>query len=534
MLLLGACLCAPGRADDVADLISGTVSQAKDDADAAARLIAAGKPFDGAPKIQAAVFQKAYEYGIRKPAGYAHASEALGLLDRITPGNDPWHARRIALYELRYKQRCPRQEKAARGQVLADLLLSTGDKRAETGQWNEASALYRRAGLVAGYCRLGNLDDIRAKQAKAVRYTGLLKRADGLKARLAADARDAKARDELIDLYVIHLDAPAEAAAFVDDSCDETVRICVSLAVRPIGKLQAPACLTLGQWYRQLARTARTREAMTAMLRRARRYLARALALHTARDAMRLKIVAALKEVESAVGKAPVKKDLSQEMRLALTFDKGTWPGRRKSGGRLRDARSKREAATFFGCAVADGLVGEAARLTGGNSFVDTGITHSGGPVTLAFWARRGKSSGGILFGQAGKMQEPNNRLFLALDGPHLTLSLGGTVVKSGTTGECLIDSKWHHYAVLLTGDAVEVYVDGRAVFKRKSPVKLTLRRTHYLGSCNMAGVMQGYDSFGGLLDEAAVFPRRLSVREIKELVKRGKNGTSLVKVSGG
>ena len=56
-----------------------------DDAALAGELLASAKHLADSPKLQAILYEKAYEFGAKDLAGHAHALEALALLEKAAP-----------------------------------------------------------------------------------------------------------------------------------------------------------------------------------------------------------------------------------------------------------------------------------------------------------------------------------------------------------------------------------------------------------------------------------------------------------------
>ena len=82
---------------------------------------------------------------------------------------------------------------------------------------------------------------------------------------------------------------------------------------------------------------------------------------------------------------------------------------------------------------------------------------------------------------------------------------------------------KWHHLAVIRSGDSAYVYLDGKRdagfsieLKKPKDSEPLLPDTLFFGGSCT------GEGNFEGRLDEIAVFERALAEEEIRELHRAG------------
>jgi hypothetical protein len=121
-----------------------------------------------------------------------------------------------------------------------------------------------------------------------------------LKVRLAADPTQFQTAREIVRLYLLELEDPASAAAFVAKTGDpKTVRM-IPLAARDLDQLKEGNCLELGDWYRQLA-TGDSKTARQHALTRAAACYQRFLDVHTTGDAQRLKAKLALGKVRKAL-----------------------------------------------------------------------------------------------------------------------------------------------------------------------------------------------------------------------------------------
>jgi hypothetical protein len=129
-----------------------------------------------------------------------------------------------------------------------------------------------------------------------------------LKEKLEAKPDDAAARKELVRLYLVELDNPAEAAKFVDEGLDEATRKYVPAAAKPLEEAPELACRELGEWYRGLADQAQTAAGKGAMLRRAQVYYERFLNTHPADDLARATATLTLKRIQDALAKLPAGK----------------------------------------------------------------------------------------------------------------------------------------------------------------------------------------------------------------------------------
>ena len=202
-------------------LIQRIAKSAKGDADAAEKLLAAAKSLQDDPRVQAAMCEAAYEYGIKAAASLGSAVEALDMLDKLDAERAGlWAQKRMVAYRLLYI-RATGKDKLQYGKPLVEMLLKAGDEKSKQHNGKEAVALYREALAVANYVNLPERAEISQKVVAAVRLLQIQRAIDRLKAKLAANPGDKATRMSLIEVCLVTLDSPAEAAKYLSDDCDE-------------------------------------------------------------------------------------------------------------------------------------------------------------------------------------------------------------------------------------------------------------------------------------------------------------------------
>ncbi len=317
ILACGAIAAAPQKQDDAANkLIQQIVKAARGDVDTAAKLVAAAKTLQDNPKDQVAVCEKAYEYGTKTTGGLGSALEALDILDKADPGRgELWAERRIKVCRLLYYASSGKDEQRY-GQLLAKALLKMGDAKSKPGSMKEAIGFYRQALSLAKRLGLAEVEQISAKLSAAVRLLEVQGVMDPLKARLKANPADKATRTRLIEMCLVSLDSPVEAAKYLSADCDESLRKYVPLAAKPLEELKETQCLELGRWYAQLVDKGTTQAGKSKAAGRAVRYYRRFLSDHTAKGAMAAAGALALKNLKERI----------REMGLDLPDDPGETP----------------------------------------------------------------------------------------------------------------------------------------------------------------------------------------------------------------
>ena len=296
---------APVEGDDDAEfkkycnaLLKGT----KSNADRTAKFHeAAQKAKD--TKIRVALLDKAVEYGRASAPAWALqvAKKALDELEQIAPQRkEEWAVKRIDLYRRGYKRLSGRSKnKRVIGELLVDLLLKRAGLLERRREWLKAAAAYDEAKFPAYTLDLPNKDTISRLHARAKHLAKVQHAADELKRRLAKSPKDTSLRMHLLRALVVDLNSPKAAAEHLTDDVDERWRTYVPLAARDPSELAPPACMELGDWYRDLAGEAGPLYSKRTMLVRAKAYYDRFLT-HKGDD---LKVKIRLAEVERALEK---------------------------------------------------------------------------------------------------------------------------------------------------------------------------------------------------------------------------------------
>lgn len=274
-----------------------------DDALFAGKLLDAAKSTSDSPQLQILLRQKAYAFGLKHRGSYAKALAAVELLLAACAENPAkrkhWQEQKMRVLGLQYKYSYGKARKAA-GRVYLGVLIATAEGKVAAGDTVGAVELYRKAFPIAAYLGPDWAKGIIAKRRALVRQMDVSKRRraqfNALRARLAKDPTDAKARETLILYYVVELDCPEEAAKIVNDTVPEALRTYVPLAAMPLGQVAEPVCLELGEWYERLAAKA-SPSGKAYALGRAMRYYQRFIDLHDKQDAILLKTKLAMERI---------------------------------------------------------------------------------------------------------------------------------------------------------------------------------------------------------------------------------------------
>ena len=314
--------------------VTGTPDK-NDDVALAGELMKAAKAPGVQPALLAILCDKAYELGTKAAAGYDSAIEAMELLAQKVPDKAADALKNLVAVREKQYQAAKGLDKADAGEVFVEALLVAADASTKGGATAEAMAFLRKALVAAKAVKSDRQNEVQDRIDRATMRERLRKQVSDLKARLAANPQDVAARQEALRLCLVDLDDPAEAATFLNESCDETMRKYVPAAAKGVGAAPELACLELGQWYRGLAGDARAL-CKPAMLTRARDYLERFLELHTAQDANRLLADQVLATIQEQLSRLEQGTSAPLERNLVL----GVWFFRQREGP-LVDSRRK-------------------------------------------------------------------------------------------------------------------------------------------------------------------------------------------------
>ena len=300
------------RADEADDLIKQIVREAKTRPEAAEKLLKAAGMLKDAPPVQVRICVKAYECGILAPAGYASALAALEMLDKAAPDRAAvWSARRTEVYRLQYL-RGDRLARLVAGRKYVDALLAQAALCRKSGKWADAAGHYRQAHQVARTLNLPEGPAISQDLRTAENHVMVQNRLTALKAAVKKNPDDLASRKRLVETYLVDLDMPDEAAKYLNDKLDATLRANVALAAKDASELADTDFMTLGQWYRSLAAATAIKETKARLLTRAQDNLKMYLEVYTKKDVERLRATTALKAIQAELGRLGVASTMGQ------------------------------------------------------------------------------------------------------------------------------------------------------------------------------------------------------------------------------
>jgi hypothetical protein len=275
-----------------------------DDVALAKQLFDAAKAPGVQPGLLSVLCDKAYELGVKLPAGYETAAEAMELLAQKVPAGAAAALDRVATIREKQYQAVRGPDKADAGEVFIESVLVAAAAHMASGATTEGMALLRKALVAANAIKSDRKNEIQGRIDFAATRLRIEKQVADLKAKVEANPDDAAVRKQLVQACLVELDAPAQAEKFLNESSDPLLRKYVPAVSKGVDAAPEIACMELGEWYRSLGEApGLTPGGREAMLKRARAYYQRFLNLHKAEDIARNQAVLAVKKADETLAK---------------------------------------------------------------------------------------------------------------------------------------------------------------------------------------------------------------------------------------
>jgi hypothetical protein len=270
----------------------------------AKQLVDAAKAPGVQPGLLSVLCDKAYELGVKLPAGYETAAEAMELLAQKVPADAAAALDRVATIREKQYQAVKGPDKADAGEVFIESVLVAAAAHMASGATTEGMALLRKALVAANAIKSDRKNEIQRRIDFAATRLRIEKQVADLKAKVEANPDDAAVRKQLVQACLVELDAPAQAEKFLNESSDPLLRKYVPAVSKGVDAAPEIACMELGEWYRSLGEApGLTPGGREAMLKRARAYYQRFLNLHKADDIARNQAVLAVKKADETLAK---------------------------------------------------------------------------------------------------------------------------------------------------------------------------------------------------------------------------------------
>lgn len=239
---------------------------------------------------------------MKAPSGCATAAQAMELLADQVPDRRADCLDKAAALRQRQYEAAKKRDKAKAAEELLETLLAAADAKAGIHATADAIALYRRALPLASAMGQEKKGEVQSRLDRVLARQRVEKQVGDLKTKLRASPDDTPTRKELVRLCLVELDDPAQAATFLNESCDEPMRKYIPAVAKGVQDAPELACVELGDWYLGLSDKAST-TGKGAMMARAYAYYDRFLSLHKTEDSARSEALMARKKVEEGLAK---------------------------------------------------------------------------------------------------------------------------------------------------------------------------------------------------------------------------------------
>ncbi|MBI1371960.1 MAG: hypothetical protein GC159_04260 [Phycisphaera sp.] len=240
-------------------------ADASDDVVLAKRLMEATASIKDEQRLVALLCENAYELASKDPAGYDTAIEALAALSGIYPEKSADYSEKTLSLRQRQYNAARGDDRKKYGQLYIDDLARIGDRKAEEGDVTDAILKFRVAVRTASLINSDSKADLASRITELTNLQLLYRRVDMLKDKIKRDPKDKDAAQQLLMLYVVDLDKPAEARKFTFLIDDKALNDNIRYASAEGENIPADAALNLGEWYRALAAEAKSPTARATM-----------------------------------------------------------------------------------------------------------------------------------------------------------------------------------------------------------------------------------------------------------------------------
>ena len=273
-----------------------------DDVALAAKLLRAARAADTPPDLFLLLCQKAADLGAADPKGYDTALAAADLLADRMPDKAALAQELVLPIRQKQFESARGDDRIAAAQAYIEGLLAVATEKGHTGDADEALRRCRQAVTVVRTLKPPLPEGLDADAKYLTELQKVLGRISILKTLVRPETENRAAREELIRLWLVELDNPAQAAKYLNENSDAKIHRYVPGAAKKVEDAPELACLELGDWYRDLAGSAGPC-GKAAMLGHALAYYQRFLELHKAEDMERTKAELAIKMVQGELDK---------------------------------------------------------------------------------------------------------------------------------------------------------------------------------------------------------------------------------------
>jgi hypothetical protein len=273
-----------------------------DDLALAANILGAAKSQGIDDSYRAYLCARAAELALTDPRGYETAVAAVQMLATASPDKaDACNDTIINIRQAQYAAAQAGQEKVRLGVSFFDVLMASGASKTEAGNLKDAVLRYQQAVALAKSISHPGAFDAEQQLAVVTEKARVAVWVAQLANLLKVEPGNRIAGDKMVLAQLVDRDDPAEAAKYLRDDGEASLKKYVPAAARGVVAAPELACVELAEWYRRLSADTAFNVPKLAMLRRADGYYQRYLALHASPDKDRTDADAADKKVQAEI-----------------------------------------------------------------------------------------------------------------------------------------------------------------------------------------------------------------------------------------
>jgi len=290
-----------------------------DDVKLAGKLLEAAGASRNEPALLRLICNKAYDLGRKSSSGYDTALEAMEVLSANSAKDRPQCLEKaVVIQQLRYARSKP-ADRAVAAVVLLDAMMAACDANVEAGNLSSAKLQCMKASRLAISARLAQKDDVQNRYKELVAIERTNKLVSGYEKRLKIDPGHMATREALINILLVERDDPAAAAKWLNEDCDERLRMFIPMVAGDPSSIPEATLVELGDWYKSLAAGAQLHN-KGGMLLRAKGFYEAFIARHAESDLAKTKAKLALARVQADIKKYGVKVPTKVETVVAAEY----------------------------------------------------------------------------------------------------------------------------------------------------------------------------------------------------------------------
>ena len=200
------------------------------------------------------MYKTACDLASNAPEGRKIVFAATEKLNAIAPKDaHKWQEYRVNFYRTLYTRARGKDRRTA-GEAYIEALVDAGDRLTAAGEGKEAGTMYRQALPVASAVGSERKAEIAEKIRNLAAVIQKNRAFDDLREKLEKNPKDVKARESLIDLYLLENDDSVKASQLATADIDESIRRMLPLAAKAVRTVAEDDSLKLAEWYNAMAK----------------------------------------------------------------------------------------------------------------------------------------------------------------------------------------------------------------------------------------------------------------------------------------